>query len=100
MHILAVIIVIIVIDKAENTASAYSKDNMNTTFFSQITITIITIITIITVKNGHPLSASKGSILYIFKYKYIKNRISCATFQGSRIACAYFGCNYCNYCNR
>ena len=23
-------------------------------------------------KNGHPLSVSGGSILYIFKYKYIK----------------------------
>ena len=32
----------------------------------------ITIITIITVKNGHPLSVTRGSILYIFKYKYIK----------------------------
>ena len=38
--------------------------------------TPITIITIITVKNGHPISVIEGSILYIFKYKYIENRFS------------------------
>ena len=27
-------------------------------------------------ENGHPLSVSEGSILYIFKYKYIENRFS------------------------
>ena len=41
-------------------------------FDSHNFITPITIITIITVKNGHPISVIEGSILYIFKYKYIK----------------------------
>ena len=51
-------------------------------------------------ENGHPLSVPGGSILYIFNYKYIKIEFHVQPFRGSRIACAYFGCNYCNYCNR
>ena len=45
-------------------------------FDSHNFITPIAIITIITDKNGHPISVIEGSILYIFKYKYIENRFS------------------------
>ena len=34
-------------------------------------------------KNGHPLSAPKGSILYIFKYKYIKIEFHVQPFKAA-----------------